>query len=82
MEWLINAFWAKIGWAAGEVAIGFMIAIVIAVSALLINIPRFWRQSRCKHLHYFETSKCDAICRDCRKNLGFIGYVRDGIARP
>ena len=35
-------------------------------------------QWRCKHDQgYGETSACDAICRGCGKNLGFIGNWRD-----
>jgi hypothetical protein len=33
-----------------------------------------WKQSRCKHDGGVnETMACDAICRQCGKNLGFIG---------
>jgi len=34
------------------------------------------KQWLCEHTEYFEDRKCDAICRNCGKNLGFIGAVR------
>lgn len=80
MDWLINAFWARIGWALGEVALAVGIIFAIGIVALIFSAPRLWRQSRCKHLHFHETGKCDAICSDCGKNLGFIGTWRDKIA--
>lgn len=77
MEWLANAFWARMGWAVGEVAIWIAIVVTLALLSLLISAPRFLRQTRCKHIHYRETGSCDAICNDCGKNLGFIGRIRD-----
>lgn len=77
MEWLANAFWAKIGWFLGELALAVAVVVTVVVLAALVQIPRMIRQARCRHLHYFETGKCDAICSDCHKNLGFIGRIRD-----
>jgi hypothetical protein len=77
MDWLANAFWARIGWAAGEAAMGLSIAAFLGLLVLVISAPRFLRQFRCKHVHCRETGKCDAICNDCGKNLGFIGRIRD-----
>jgi hypothetical protein len=31
----------------------------------------------CKHLRVRESMACDAICRDCHRNIGFIGAWRD-----
>lgn len=40
----------------------------------LIYVPGWWKRLRCKHDGDIgETSTCDAICRKCGKNLGFIG---------
>ena len=37
-----------------------------------------WKQFRCKHDGVVnETMACDAICRQCGKNLGFIGKWRE-----
>lgn len=77
MEWLVNAFWARIGWALGEVALFGVVALVIHVVFLAATVPKRLQQYRCKHLHYRETGACDAICNDCGKNLGFIGRIRD-----
>jgi hypothetical protein len=34
-------------------------------------------RKRCGHLRVRETMACDAICRDCGQNLGFIQNWRD-----
>lgn len=44
---------------------------------VLVSMVEWWRQSRCKHDGGVnETQACDAICRKCGKNLGFIGNWR------
>jgi hypothetical protein len=77
MDWLSNAFWARVGWAAGDLAISASVAFGIMLVLALIILPRLIRQSLCSHAHYHETSSCDAICNDCGRNLGFIGRIRD-----
>ena len=56
-----------------------VLAIVLAIaSSIIIGVIQSYRESRCKHDGgYSETQKCDAICRRCGKNLGFIGKLRD-----
>ena len=42
-----------------------------------IKLYALWIQWRCKHDGGVgETMACDAICRQCGKNLGFIGTWR------
>lgn len=55
-----------------------VLAIVLAIaSSIIIGVIQWHRESRCKHDGgYNETQKCDAICRQCGKNLGFIGKLR------
>lgn len=71
-------FWIEL-WAMIQV-IGMLIPIAIFVLILLVLIFKAaWdgiKQSRCKHENYYETRACDAICKECGKNLGFIGTVR------
>jgi len=33
--------------------------------------------NKCEHLRVRENMACDALCRDCGKNLGFIQKWRD-----
>ena len=55
----------------GLVAFLLVLLIVIGLTA----ITGFTRL-RCKHdKGIIETQSCDAICRKCGKNLGFIGNV-------
>ena len=57
--------------------LGFTIAVpLVYFFGSLFDVPRLWQQMRCKHKRYFETTKCDAICIDCGKNLGFIGNLK------
>lgn len=51
---------------------------VCIIWAAIILIKSHLRQSKCKHDGGVnETSACDAICRKCGKNLGFIGNWRN-----
>lgn len=64
-------------WTIGDV-IGVFVIAIFAVIALFIAISEWIRQSRCKHDGGVnETQACDAICRGCGKNLGFIGAWRE-----
>lgn len=36
-----------------------------------------WFRPKCEHLRVRETMACDAVCRDCGENLGFIQTWRD-----
>jgi hypothetical protein len=61
--------------------IGFLFGIVLLVPALFVfiryNIKLHSEQSSCKHDGGVnETNACDAICKQCSKNLGFIGDWR------
>lgn len=74
MEWFVNAFWGYIGVVVAQLVLFVLLPIAVL---MLIGLPRFIRQKRCHHVEYFETGACDAVCRSCRKNLGFIGRVRE-----
>jgi len=55
--------------------------IAIAVFLLVVGFvyaKQAWKKSRCKHdSGVIETTACDAICKKCGKNLGFIGKWRE-----
>lgn len=64
-------------WVA-KFAVEILILLVVLSPALLIAvrfaIPAWLKRIRCKHADGVrETMSCDAICRSCGKNLGFIG---------
>lgn len=40
-----------------------------------------FKKEKCKHLSVRELMSCDAVCRDCDKNLGFIQTWRDTIGQ-
>ena len=47
---------------------------LVCALAVWLYLPIWWRQRHCKHDRAVnETQACEAICRDCGKNLGFIG---------
>ena len=57
--------------------------VAMLLSALLVVfcmwVTTAFREWRCPHTSGVnETSACDAICRRCGKNLGFIGTWREG----
>lgn len=59
-------------------AIGVALFVLFTLAAALVYLHILWQQWRCKHEHGVnETSACDAICKSCGKNLGFIGAWRE-----
>ena len=61
----------------GDILVLVMIALSIA-TVTIIGVIQWYKESRCKHDGgYNETQACDAICRRCGKNLGFIGKLRN-----
>lgn len=60
-----------------EDILGLLVLSIILIMWLWHYIPLKIKQMRCKHdAGYSETRACDAICRACGKNLGFIGNLR------
>jgi hypothetical protein len=63
--------------ALAEAAIGVAIFFALFLLIVISQLPYVFRQMRCKHAcGVHETQACDAICRECGKNLGFIGDWR------
>lgn len=54
--------------------INVLLLIIIGLVFGVLYLSTWWKQRHCPHDKGFgETSTCDAICRGCGKNLGFIG---------
>lgn len=68
---------------AGDLANIALVSVVVLV-AMILYMREAIRQALCKHERFGinETSRCDAICRGCGKNLGFIDSVRKARAAP
>ncbi len=63
-------------WTLQDVVSIAMLALILVVVALIF-LTTFVREMLCKHdAGVNETQACDAICRNCGKNLGFIGAWR------
>jgi hypothetical protein len=63
-------------WMARPIAEFFGAILLLIMIGILVYLPALIREWRCKHTEYFEDHKCHAICRNCRKDLGFIENVR------
>ena len=50
---------------------------IIAIVWIIYKVLTWIEQAQCPHEHVNETMSCDAICRKCGKNLGFIGTWRE-----
>jgi len=51
---------------------------IMVIWAAIIFIKQYVAEAKCKHDGGVnETSACDAICKKCGKNLGFIGNWRN-----
>ena len=61
--------------------IGDILGVLFFIGALVFiaiwALYDWYRQWRCKHEKYYENMACHAICSYCRKDLGFIGTVRE-----
>ena len=56
---------------------GITVFVITVLAIACVGLVRWWRQRRCRHDRGVnETQACDAICRSCGKNLGFIGSLR------
>lgn len=60
-----------------EIAIGIAFALALGLLCALGMLPSVIRRARCQHAKVHENGACDAICRNCGKNLGFIGTWRE-----
>lgn len=52
---------------------------IIIIFTIILGIKTAIKQKFCKHANFFENGSCDAICRSCGKNLGFIGRLKEKI---
>ena len=58
--------------------IGLSLMVALFLFMLIYGLTIYIQQARCRHgKGYNETRSCDAICRKCGKNLGFIGALRE-----
>ena len=64
------AFWIS------KVLVELIIIAIIILIIVCCFIPGAVKRWKCKHENYIENGSCDAICRNCGKNLGFIGTLR------
>jgi hypothetical protein len=79
----MEAFWFWLMKPLADLAFGLVACLVIFAMYGLAQLPGWVRRHRCKHPTVHETSACDAVCRTCGKNLGFIQKWRDAqAARP
>ena len=71
MEWL--TFWPL------ETLAELIVTVVVVMAFVIVWVlPNIIKQYRCRHDGgFYETRACNAICRQCSKNLGFIGNLRD-----
>lgn len=68
--------WLEI-WAMIQV-LGLVVPLSLFVLVSVYFILRdSFKEWRCKHEKYYENMACHGICRNCGKDLGFIGTLRD-----
>lgn len=74
---MIDAFVFWIMKGVAELVAVFALLSVFVVLAIIADIKKQIREKNCKHDGGVnETQACDAICRKCLKNLGFIGNYK------
>ena len=55
-----------------EIAMVLAVLLVGLLVYLGASIPKYIRRRRCMHEKVWEDGACNAHCRSCGKNLGFI----------
>ena len=63
-------------WMMKPIAEGLLYLAALAVIILIyfiFQLPTYFKQRRCKHEQVNEDMSCNAWCRSCGKNMGFIG---------
>lgn len=64
------------------VALAGLVMLCVFGAVTYLNLKALRKQRRCKHTTgVSETMSCDAICKACGKNLGFIGTDENKIRR-
>lgn len=56
-----------------EIIIPLILFCGIAMFSPLTGLVSWWKRAHCEHTRIHEDGSCTAWCRDCGKNLGFIG---------
>jgi len=74
---MIDAFKFWVVKPLSEIAISLMLAAAVILVYGLAHLPRYLRQRKCTHEQVREDGQCNAWCRACGKNLGFIGAWRE-----
>lgn len=62
-------------WTIGDL-VGIVLFLMSAVLFGIIFIAQWLKEMTCKHEKIYENRACNAICKDCGKDLGFIGSWR------
>jgi hypothetical protein len=68
-------FWLMKPLAEIAFALGLILAVMLVYG--LACLPGYLKRRRCKHEQVWEDGQCNARCRACGKNLGFIGTWRE-----
>ena len=64
-------------WTTADIVYLFTVLVTCAITALFCA-PHWYKRLRCKHdAGVWENHSCDAICKRCGKNLGFIDNWRN-----
>lgn len=63
-------------WTLGDVITIAVVALIV-IATIVLSALKWIKQARCGHEKFFENGQCHAICRNCGKDLGFIGAWRE-----
>ncbi len=51
---------------------------IILIAIIYLEVKKALKQKFCKHESYYEQFRtCHAICKSCKKELGFIGNFKN-----
>lgn len=71
MHWLLDAMWARIGWALGELVIAVIVLAVILIVVLIAAALTARKQARCSHSREgaYGAGGTEIRCVECKKFL-------------
>jgi len=57
--------------------ISFSILLLFLLVVIFFEVKKILKQRFCKHERYYENMRCHAVCKICKKDLGFIGNLKN-----
>lgn len=58
-----------------EDAFGLLVCTIAVLWFAIAQAVTYFRQKFCKHLEFYQTRECQAMCNHCGENLGSVAWL-------